>query len=266
MFDSFVVDYSVLRNVIDVLLVACIIYGVLSLLKGTRSSAMSIGLFFVLGLYVASRELGLLTVSWILGSVLESIILLVVVLFQEEIRKALTKFGAPSLFRHPGKADVEDVIKSVSLAARKLSKAKLGALIVIQRDVGLDDFIEDSVELDAMLSRKLLYGIFVKDSPLHDGAVIISGDRIRAAGCVLPLSYSASLDPSLGTRHRAALGLSEKSDAVIVVVSEETSAISIAREGTLYRNLDGEALVEELRQLLPLSEVYDHDEETGMVA
>jgi diadenylate cyclase len=134
------------------------------------------------------------------------------------------------------------------LVSTKLAKAKLGALMVLQREVGLDEFLEEGVALDAQLSRKLLFSIFVKETPLHDGAVIIDGDRIKAAGCVLPLSFNPDLDPNLGTRHRAALGLTERSDALVIVVSEETGSISLVRDGKINRNLDGGSLRETLEK------------------
>jgi diadenylate cyclase len=138
----------------------------------------------------------------------------------------------------------------VTTVAARLSKEKVGALIVVQREIGLDEFVEDAVVLDARINRKLLVSIFLPDSPLHDGAVVIEGDRIKAAGCLLPLSFNPDLDPNLGTRHRAALGLSERSDAIIVVVSEQTGAISLAREGRLVRNLDAALLRDSLHRFL----------------
>jgi uncharacterized protein (TIGR00159 family) len=211
---------------------------------------MIVGLIGIGVVYLVAQEVGLLTLSWILGSVLNSIVLLVVVIFQEEIRRALSKVGLNPLFRKLPDRGNNETIKDVALAATKLAKARHGAIIVIQREVGLDNIVDESVALDAIVSRKLLYSIFLKDSPLHDGAVLIVKDRIRAAGCVLPLSYNPDLDPNLGTRHRAALGLSERCDAVVVVVSEETASVSIAREGHLHRNLDQPHLMEQLTKLL----------------
>jgi diadenylate cyclase len=140
-------------------------------------------------------------------------------------------------------------IEELVLTATKLGKARIGALIVLQREIGLHEFLEEGVQIDAHVSRKLLLSIFVKESPLHDGAVIVEGDRIRAAGCVLPLSYNPDLDPNLGTRHRAALGLTERSDAVVLVVSEETGGVSIVSDGKIHRNLEPAALREILERL-----------------
>jgi diadenylate cyclase len=242
-------NYSFFINCVDIIVVAFLIYRGLLLIKGTRSFAMVVGLGGIVLLYMISQELGLLTLSWILGSILNSVILLIVVIFQEEIRRALTKFGLNPLLSRPRSVPaLSAVIEDVSLAAIKLSKANLGALIVIQREVGLDNIIEDAVILDARVNRKLLFSIFTKESPLHDGAVLLVNDRIRAAGCVLPLSFNPDLDPNLGTRHRAALGLSEQCDAIIIVVSEESATVSVASEGRLIRNLDLNTLKDYLKQ------------------
>jgi diadenylate cyclase len=243
-------NYSLLRNAADIVIVAFLIYRGLLVVKGTRGAPMLGGLTFVVLLYFIATNLGLLTLAWILGKFLSSIILVIVVIFQDEIRRALTKVGLQPLFHRPAKALYERSIEDITLACSKLSKARLGALIVVQREVGLDDLVEDAVLLDAVLNRKLLFSLFVKESPLHDGAVLIEGDRIRAAGCVLPLSYNPDLDPNLGTRHRAALGLSERSDALVIVVSEENSSISIAREGRLVRNLDPSLLRDSLHRFV----------------
>jgi diadenylate cyclase len=248
--EALLLDYSLVRNLVDVILVAVLVYRGLLLVRGTRSAPMLAGLTLVIGMYLVANFFGLLTVSWILGNFLDSSILLIVVIFQDEIRRGLTKFGLRPLFKKNSNIEITSVIDDITLAVTKLAKAKLGALIVIQREVGFDNLIEAAVPLDALINRKLLYSLFVKDSPLHDGAVLIQGDRIKAAGCVLPLSYNPDLDPNLGTRHRAAIGLSEKSDALIVVVSEETSLISVADEGTLLRNLEVQALKDYLERAL----------------
>ncbi len=233
---------SKLVQLLDILIVSTLIYRALLVIRGTRAAPMLGGLTVIAVVYFVAKPLGLVTLAWLIDNFLSSIILVVVVIFQDEIRRALTKVGVqPFLLkgaRGLGDKTIEDMVLTVS----KLAKARLGALIVLQRDVGLDDFLEEGVALDALVSRKLLYGIFVKESPLHDGAVIIEGDRIKAAGCVLPLSYNPDLDPNLGTRHRAALGLSERSDAVVIVVSEESGTTSVVSDGRLHRNLEAPAL------------------------
>lgn len=243
-------NYQIIRNAIDILLVSYIIYRVLLLIRGTRAVQMLGGLTVIALMFVASKHLGLVTLDWLLGNFLSSIIIVVVILFQDELRRGLTKVGMQPVFRKQGKTVYDKTIEDISLVSQKLSRAKIGALIVIQREIGLDDLIEDAVILDAAVNRKLLFSIFVKDSPLHDGAVLIEGDRIKAAGCVLPLSFDPELDPNLGTRHRAALGLSARSDAVVVVVSEETGAVSVARDGKLRRNLDHASLKDILSKLI----------------
>jgi len=208
------------------------------------------GLILITLLYFVARYVGLNTLTWILGNFLSVIVLVVVIIFQDEIRRGLTKVGMHRFFAGLEKPRFSKTGEDIALVVEKLSKDKLGALIVIQGRVGLDEFVEESVVLDAVLDRKLLYSLFVKDSALHDGAVLIEGRRIKAAGCVLPLSFNPDLDPSLGTRHRAALGLSERSDAFIIVVSEENGAVSLVRDGRLIRNVDVAVLRGLLEQAL----------------
>ncbi len=239
-----------LRNLLDIGLVSFLIYRVLVLIKGTRAVPMLGGLTIMVALYFLSRPLGLTTVNWILWSFLSSIIVVVVVLFQDEIRRGLTKVGMQPFFKRSESSSFTKVVEDIAIICVKLARDKLGALIVVQREVGLDDFVEDAVVLDALVNRKLLQTIFLKESPLHDGAVLIEGDRIKAAGCLLPLSYSPDIDPSLGTRHRAALGLSQRSDAIVIIVSEETGSISVAVDGKIHRNVDGGPLRDMLERLL----------------
>jgi diadenylate cyclase len=258
MFQNLGVNYVwLLRNTVDVFVVSLLVYRGLLVIRGTRAATMLGGLAFIVFLYVMAKPLGLVTLSWLLGNFLSSLILVVVVIFQDEIRRGLTKVGLQPIFRRPDKSVYDKTIEDITLACTKFSRSKLGALIVFQREVGLDEFLEDAVILDAELNRKLLFSIFVKESPLHDGAVLIDGDRIKAAGCVLPLSYNPDLDPNLGTRHRAALGLSERSDAVIIVVSEENGAISLARDGRLTRNLDAAMLRDYLQRVTSNGDLED---------
>ena len=243
-------DLHWLLNGLDVLIVAYLIYRGLLVIRGTRAAPMLWGLTLLVVLYFLARQIGLNTLGWLLGNFLSSIILVVVVLFQDEIRRGLTKVGMHRFFAPRGKLGFDKTIEDVTLVAQTLANQKLGALLVIQGKMGLDEFVEDAVVLDALVNRKLLYSIFLKDSPLHDGAVLIEGDRIKAAGCVLPLSFNPDLDPSLGTRHRAALGLSERSDAIIVVVSEENGSVSAVHEARMFRNMDAAALRNFLRRAL----------------
>ncbi len=249
-----------LIRILDVLVVAYLLYRTLLVIRGTRAAPMLWGLVVVVVLFFVAKYLELVTLGFILGNFLSSIILVIVVLFQDEIRRGLTKVGLQRFLRKNDKPLYDKTIEDLTLVVQKLSRDRVGALIVVQGSVGLEEFVEDAVILDALLNRKLLYSIFVKGSPLHDGAVLVEGDRIKAAGCVLPLSFNPDLDPNLGTRHRAALGLSERSDAIVIIVSEENGSISIAREGRMTRNLDA-SMLRDFLQRFASSRGVDEGEE-----
>lgn len=240
---------QLLWMIADILIVTFLVYRALLFIRGTRAAPMLFGLILIVLLYLAARPLGLVTLSWILNNFLSSIILVIIVIFQDEIRRGLTKVGLQPVFRRASGGGLEKSLEDIALVCSRLAKAKLGALIVIQREVGLDELVEEAVLLDARINRKLLYSLFIKESPLHDGAVMIEGDRIKAASCVLPLSSNPDLDPNLGTRHRAAMGISERSDAIVLVVSEETGAISLVHEAKMIRNLDDATLREALEKI-----------------
>jgi diadenylate cyclase len=235
-------------TVCDIAIVWYLVYRGLRLIQGTRAMPMLIGLAAVAVVYFVAQPLGLVTVAWIIDNFLSSIILVIVVIFQDEIRRTLTKVGAHRLLFKGGRTEGPSQFEEIGVTVGKLAKARLGSIIVIERDVGLEEFMEDGVILDAKLSRKLLYSIFVKESPLHDGAVIIEGSTIRAAGVVLPLSANPDLDPSFGTRHRAALGITERSDAMVIVVSEESGSITLFIDGKLFRNLEATSLATMLKR------------------
>ena len=244
---------TLLRHIVDVSIVSWLIYRGLLIVRGTRAVPMIAGLAAAVLLYFAANGLGLITLSWLLSAFLSSIILVIVVIFQDEIRRGLVKVGLNPLIRKTRNTSTNKVLEDITLACSRLAKSKIGMLLVIQRDIGLDNFLEEAVLLDAIVSRKLIISIFQKDSPLHDGALIVEGDRIKAAGCVLPLSADPNLDPNLGTRHRAALGISEKSDAVVVVVSEQTGNISIAYEGKIIRNLEPSGVKDFVEKIFPVN-------------
>ncbi|MFN4895813.1 MAG: diadenylate cyclase CdaA [Pseudomonadota bacterium] len=242
-------DYFTLKNVtpwlsvlFDLAIVWYLVYRGLLLFKGTRAMPMLIGLACIGVVYFVAQPLGLVTVAWILDNFLSSIILVIVVIFQDEIRRTLTKVGAHPLLFAGGRSESPSEYEEIATAVGKLAKARLGSIIVIEGDVGLDEFLDEGVSLDAKLSRKLLYGIFVKESPMHDGAVVIKGPIVRAAGVVLPLSSNPDIDPGFGTRHRAALGITERSDALVIVVSEESGSITVFVDGKQFRNLEASAL------------------------
>jgi uncharacterized protein (TIGR00159 family) len=237
-------------DLLDILLVAFIIYRILLLIKGTRTVQMLVGLAVLLVVYVASQVGGLFTLNWLLDNFLSSIILVIVVIFQNDIRRALMHMGrnpffADQSFREEDKAIDELVKGCTSLAGRRY-----GALVVIERETGINDFLEVGTELDAKLSADLLGAIFHPQSPIHDGAIIIQRGRLTRAGCFLPLTQNPSVSPRLGTRHRAAIGLTELVDAVAIVVSEETGKVSVVVSGKMTRDLDSITLRKVLRRLL----------------
>ena len=234
---------------LDVFLVSVLIYWTLLLVRGTRGQSMLLGLAIIGVFYVISRKLSLVTLNWILGNFLGSVILVIVVLFQDDLRRGLIKVGLIPGFSPNLPEALESTLREIAKAASDLSSQRTGALIALRRDVGLDEYTERAVRLDAMVTHQLLTSIFQKTSPLHDGAVVIESDRIVAAGAVLPLSFDPSVRGTHGTRHRAALGLSEHTDAVIVVVSEETGGISLVREGRISSDFDEKSLYNALFRL-----------------
>jgi diadenylate cyclase len=242
------------RDVIDVLAVAVVVYNLLLLIRGTRAVQMLLGILFVGGVYWAARVAELQTLKRILESLLIFLPFAIIVLFQHEIRRALASFGRNPLWGFSRSQQVESTFNEIVLAATTLSSRRVGALIVIERLDGLRTYAENGIELDAVVSYDLLISIFTPDTPLHDGAVIIQGDRIAAAASFLPLTLNPELSKDFGTRHRAALGISEETDAVAVVVSEETGVISLAFDGELVRGLDPKSLRNDLYKYL-ISEV-----------
>ncbi len=238
-------------DVVDIIIVSILIYEALKLIRGTRAAQMAIGLTLVLALFYGSRLFPLQTVNWLLQNLLLYAGFAAIVLFQADIRRALALLGRTPFFRYlERKERAQEVIEEIMTAAGLLAKRQIGALIVIERAIGLRNYVESGIPLDAAISYDLLTTIFQPSSPLHDGAVIIQDDRIAAAACFLPLSVSPRLDRDLGTRHRAAIGLSEESDAVAVVVSEERGEISLAFAGRIERGLTTERLHARLQTLI----------------
>ena len=228
--------------IIDILITAFVIYQALAFIQGRRALHMGVGVALAAGFYYMARWLRLDTVSWLLSSVFPYFVFLIIIVFQSEIRRALAQFGQSAFpgraRRISGRESIEDILSAVE----KLSKEKTGALIVLERKIGLRTYIESGVALDAVLSYQLLVSIFSQELPLHDGAAIVQNDRIAAAACFLPLTVKPRLSQNLGTRHRAALGITEETDAVVVVVSEETGSLAFAHEGQLERGLSLEEL------------------------
>ena len=241
-----------LLDLIDIIVVATAIYYLLVWLRGTRAIALIRGLAMVLLLYLAGKVFGLYTTSWILERLGPLILVIIIIVFQPEPRRTLEHIGRERIFRRLGIGGggrgaliVGHIIKAIE----QLSEVKIGALIVFEKSTGLSEFLESGVGLDAEISSELLISIFSPKNPLHDGAVIMQGERIAAAGCLLPLSDTKLLDRRLGTRHRAAVGMSEQTDALVFVISEKTGIISIAENGYLSRNISKEMLEEKLFDL-----------------
>lgn len=235
-----------LVDLIDVLAVAFLFYRLFAMIKGTRAAQMFVGLVFIVIASIVAQWFRLSALNWIIGSLKTVWVILFVILFQPELRAVLTHIGQNRLLRALIRVGEGGVLKEILGAVEEMGRERRGALIVIERDMGLRDYIETGTKLDATVTKELLETIFTPHSPLHDGAVVIRGDQISAAGCILPLSATAGLSPLLGTRHRAALGLAEETDACVFVVSEETGAISIAHKGELKWNLDEGQLRSEL--------------------
>jgi uncharacterized protein (TIGR00159 family) len=241
--------YDPVRDTIDIVLVAFAVYWLLLLIRGTRAVQIMIGLLLLLGASLASQAFELTTLQWILDNFLASAVLIIIVLFQADIRRARARVGR-GVFPSVASREDTQVVEEVARAAQSLAQRGCGALIVIERETHLSDLIEAGTAIDAAVKRDLLVSLFLPQSPLHDGAVVIQGGRVAQAGCILPLTLREELPEGLGTRHRAAVGITEESDAVVVVVSEETRALSLVVGGVLAHGLDGARLREVLRDVL----------------
>jgi len=238
-------------DVVDILIVSILIYEALKLIRGTRAMQMAIGSLLVIVLLYLSQAFPLRTVGWLIRNVLAYVVFAAIVLFQSDIRRALSHLGRAPFFRYFGRSErAAETIEEVITAAGMLAKARVGAIIVFEREIGLRNYVESGIPIDANVSYDLLTTIFQPATPLHDGAVIISEDRIAAASCFLPLTVNPRLDRDLGTRHRAALGLTEESDALAVVVSEERGEISLSRHGQIARGLTTDDLRLRLQTLI----------------
>lgn len=238
-------------DLLDIGLVSFLIYELLLLIRGTRAAQMALSGAFLLGLYFLSQWLDLETVDWVIRNLAGYVVFAIIVLFQADIRRALAHFGRGPFFRYfERSSSAEETIEELVVAVTTLASRRVGAIIVIERQIGLRNYIEGGIPLDAMVTYDLLASIFQPGSPLHDGAVIVQGDRIAAAACFLPLSVNPKVSRDLGTRHRAALGITEENDAIAIVVSEETGTISLVIDGGLDRGLNADVLRARLRLLL----------------
>ena len=238
-------------DLLDIAIVAVLIYELLLLIRGTRAMQMALSGAFLIALFFVSEWLDLETVNWLIRNLAAYVVFAIIVLFQADIRRALAHFGRAQFFRYFDRATSDDeTLEELVVAASTLAARHIGAIIVIERQIGLRNYIEGGIPLDATVTYDLLAAIFHTGSPLHDGAAIVQGDRIAAAACFLPLSVNPRVSRELGTRHRAALGITEENDAVAIVVSEETGAISLAINGALERGLAPDVLQARLQSLL----------------
>jgi len=238
-----------IADIVDISIIAFISYQMINLVRGTRTAQMLIGFLIVLATYLASQYFELHTLNWLLSNFLASIILVIVIIFQPDIRRALTQVGAGRSFSAAERVAQGQVLEEIVRSAVLLASKRIGALIVFERDVNLSEYIEVGTRIESKVTRELLQAIFLATSPIHDGAVIIQQGRITAAGCFLPLTVNPNVSKTLGTRHRAAIGLTEETDAVVVVVSEEEGKVSLVREGRIIRDLDAGTLRNTLQQL-----------------
>ena len=236
-------------DVLDIFLVAALFYRLLILVKGTRSAQMYVGLLVIVLVGILSREFDLIAVKWIVDSLKTVWLIAFVILFQPELRHALAQFGRTRYFRSFVRTDSFGVLGEIVRGVETLAERRHGALIVMERNVGLRNFIETGTRIDAKVSAELLVTLFSPGSPLHDGAVMVREDTIVAAACILPLSSNPRLAATLGTRHRAGLGLSEESDAAVVVVSEQTGSISVCYRGVMKPRLNEGELRSELSRI-----------------
>jgi diadenylate cyclase len=241
-----------LLDIMDVVIVAFVLYKLYVMIKDTRAVALLKGLIVLLVATLASKWLGLNVINWLLQKTMTVVMVALPVVFQPELRRALEQLGRGNLFKKSGFLDeeeAENLLEELAKAVAALAKNKIGALLVLEQETGLNDYIETGIKVDGVVSSEFLINIFIPNTPMHDGAAIVRGNRVLAVGCLLPLTEDRRLNKELGTRHRAAIGITEQSDAVVVVVSEETGVISVARGGQLLRYLDADSLKANLRPL-----------------
>jgi diadenylate cyclase len=238
-------------DILDITIVSVAIYEILKAIRGTRAVQMAVGCALLVLMFYISRWGHLQTVDWTIRNLLGYVVFAAIVLFQADIRRALAHFGRAPFFRYfLTQEGAEETIEEIAVAATQLSAQRVGAIIIVERQIGLRNYIEAGLPLDAMLTYDLLVSIFQPKSPLHDGAVIVQNDRVAAAACFLPLTINPQLARSMGTRHRAAIGLTEENDAVAVIVSEETGRISIALDGQIEGPFNADQLRTRLKSLI----------------
>ncbi len=235
---------------LDIAIVSYLIYKLLQLIRGSRAFQMVVGTLVLVLFFFASQWAELSAVNWVLQKSLAYVGVAVIVLYQQELRKGLAAIGQAPLFRFLNPSASSSTLDEIAFTVRSLAQRRMGALIVLERNVGLRGYVEGGILLDAVVNYDLLLSIFNPKSPLHDGAVIVQGDRIAAAACFLPISINPQLSKELGTRHRAAIGITEDTDALAVVVSEETGKVSLVEDGAILFDLDRESLPSRLKEAM----------------
>ncbi|WP_239617686.1 diadenylate cyclase CdaA [Cohnella mopanensis] len=237
-----------IKDIVDVLIVSYIVYVLIKMVRGTRAVQLLKGIFLLVITWALSTWLNLYTLKWLMNQMFTFGVVTVLIIFQPELRRALEQLGRGKLFSRSSseEQDVSQRINEVIRSVNYLAQRKIGALIVFERNTGLNDYIESGIKMESKLSSELLSNVFIPNTPLHDGAVIIRGSQIMAAGCYLPLSENPFISKELGTRHRAAIGVTEVCDAISVTVSEETGQISLAINGQIVRDIKEESLISKL--------------------
>lgn len=246
--------------VIDILIIAFIIYHILLLIRGTRAAQMLTGILIVIAAFLLSSIVPLTTLNWVMNKFYSSFIIILIILFQDDIRHVLSRMGKKSFIPGTDNLSSAQILDEITRAAAALASKRIGALIVLERNILLTRYIEIGTLIDGRVSKELLMAVFHPTSPVHDGAVIIQRGRVSAAGCFLPLTRDENLEPNWGTRHRAAIGISQETDAIVVLVSEEGASISLVVEGKVSRKMDPKDLRKSLKDLLT---EHDDDENSG---
>ena len=236
------ISKNLILDILDILIVSFLLYKLFTLMRGTRAVHMFFGLIVLFALSVGAQSMNLMALNWIISSLKTVWVIAFVILFQPELRRALASLGQRRFLNRFFTVGESGIVPEIIKSTSRLSDKGIGAIIVLERDMGLKNYIETGTKVDSRVSAELLETLFTPASPLHDGAVIIQNDRVAAAGCILPLTQDQRLSAALGTRHRAAIGLTEETDAIVIVVSEETNAISYAQGGKLKRKIDTKTL------------------------
>lgn len=246
---------------VDILIIAFITYHILLLIRGTRAAQMLTGILIVIATFLLSSIVPLTTLNWVMNKFYSSFIIIIIILFQDDIRHVLSRMGKKSFIPGSDSLSSSQILDEITRAAAALATKRIGALIVIERNIILSRYVEVGTLLDARVSKELLLSLFHPSSPVHDGAAIVQRGRISAAGCFLPLTRDENLDPNWGTRHRAAIGISQETDALVVLVSEEGASISLVVDGKVSRRMEPKDLRKSLTELL--AEVKDPGDGNG---